>query len=86
MIKIGIIGLGNVGLSVHLPILLARSDLKISWVYDPNIKVKKICDKKKIPFFYLGPKNNWKKILDKETINIINKNCLEELKDLNYEI
>ena len=51
MIKIGIIGLGNVGLSVHLPILLARSDLKISWVYDPNNKVKKICDKKKIPFF-----------------------------------
>ncbi len=37
-------------------------------------------------FFYLGPQNNWKKMLNKETVNIINKNCMEELKELKYEV
>ncbi|MAY90742.1 MAG: hypothetical protein CMN00_06135 [Rickettsiales bacterium] len=51
MIKIGIIGLGNVAWNVHLPILLSRDDIKISWICDQEIKKKKIFDKKKIPFF-----------------------------------
>ena len=37
-------------------------------------------------FFFLGPKNDWKKLLDKNTIKSINENFSEELKDLNYEI
>ena len=41
-------------------------------------------EKKKIPFFHLGPENNWKKILDenlkKELFDIFQEN----LKDLNY--
>ena len=39
---------------------------------------------KKIPFFHLGPKNDWRKIFDKnyqEKLNIIFKN---NLKELNY--
>ena len=51
MIKIGIIGLGNVAWNVHLPILLSRNDIKISWVCDLETKKKKILDKKKIPLF-----------------------------------
>ena len=36
-------------------------------------------------FFYLGPQNNWKKMLDKNIINKINQNLLTELEELNYE-
>ena len=36
-------------------------------------------------FFYLGPQNNWKKMLDKNIINKINQNLLSELEELNYE-
>ena len=50
MLDIGIIGLGNVGLSVHLPILLSRSDLKIVWVCDQNDKWNNLCSKKKSLF------------------------------------
>ena len=42
MIKIGIIGMGNVDWNVHLPILFSRDDIKISWICDQKIK-KKIC-------------------------------------------
>ncbi len=51
MIKIGIIGLGNVSWNVHLPILLSRDDVKISWICDQIIEKKYFFDKKKIPFF-----------------------------------
>lgn len=51
MIKIGIIGLGNVSWNVHLPILLSRDDVKISWICDQKIEKKYFFDKKKIPFF-----------------------------------
>ena len=41
-------------------------------------------EKKKIPFFHLGPENDWKKLLDenlkKELFDIFREN----LKDLNY--
>ena len=41
-------------------------------------------DSKKIPFFHLGPENNWRKILDNSTkyklTNIFKKN----LKELSY--
>jgi len=51
MIKIGIIGIGNVGWNVHLPVLLARNDLEISWVCDKNQDKRKVLEKKNIPFF-----------------------------------
>ncbi len=40
--------------------------------------------KKKIPFFYLGPENKWKKILNKEIIDDLQKNFESSLKELNY--
>ena len=36
-------------------------------------------------FFYLGPKNNWKEILDKELITKMNKYYSDDLKYLGYE-
>ena len=41
-------------------------------------------DKKKIPFFYLGPGNNWQKILKKDVQINLEKNFEPGLKDLNY--
>ena len=40
---------------------------------------------KKIPFFYLGPKNDWRKILDKKIETKINKAFPAEFKELGYE-
>ena len=40
--------------------------------------------KKKIPFFYLGPKNDWKKILDEDIKINLEKNFEQSLKDINY--
>ena len=51
MITLGIIGLGNVALEVHLPILLARSDIKITWIFDKLTASENICKKKNIPFY-----------------------------------
>ena len=39
---------------------------------------------KKVPFFNLGFKNNWKKNLDKEIIEKIEKNFQREMKELKY--
>ena len=38
----------------------------------------------KVNFFNLGPKNNWKTLLDKEIINSLQKNFAAEMKELNY--
>ena len=38
----------------------------------------------KIPFFFLGPKNDWKNILDERTINEINVEFNKEMKELGY--
>ena len=38
----------------------------------------------KIPFFHLGPKNNWRQILDKDFQNKINKIFEKNLNDLKY--
>ena len=35
-------------------------------------------------FFYLGPKNNWKKILDKNIIKEIDKKFKLEMRELGY--
>ena len=51
MITLGIIGLGNVALEVHLPILLARSDIKITWIFDKLTVSENICKKRNIPNF-----------------------------------
>mgnify|MGYP001316997317 CR=1 FL=1 len=51
MITLGIIGFGNVALEVHLPILLARSDIKITWIFDKLTASENICKKKNIPFY-----------------------------------
>ena len=40
---------------------------------------------KKVPFFNLGPKNNWKKILDKDLVKKIDKVFEKDLKELNYK-
>ena len=62
MIKIGIIGIGNVGWNVHLPVLLSRKDLEISWVCDKNQDKRKVLEKKNIPFFEnLEEATNFKK-------------------------
>ena len=39
---------------------------------------------KKIPFFYLGPKNDWKKILDKKMQKQLNTVFMKNLKELLY--
>ena len=41
-------------------------------------------DKKRIPFFYLGPKNNWKKNFDSEFIDKLNDVFEKNLIELNY--
>tara|TARA_B100000989_G_scaffold81462_1_gene58145 strand:- start:451 stop:1299 length:849 start_codon:yes stop_codon:yes gene_type:complete len=41
-------------------------------------------ESKKIPFFYLGPKNNWKDIFDKDFQKKINSTFKINLKELNY--
>ncbi len=51
MIKIGIIGLGNVAWNVHLPVLLAREDVKVSWACDKELNYKSALNKKNIPMF-----------------------------------
>ena len=40
--------------------------------------------KEKIPFFNLGPKNEWKKLLDLETIKKIEKAFKKEMEELGY--
>jgi len=40
--------------------------------------------KEKIPFFNLGPKNDWKKLLDLELIKKIEKVFKKEMKELDY--
>ena len=47
-----------------------------------SVKDKKTEEKKK--FFYLGPKNNWKKILDKKIVEEINLKFEKEMKELRY--
>ena len=39
---------------------------------------------KKIPFFYLGPKNDWKKILDDDLKNKLNNVYRQNLLELSY--
>ena len=46
--------------------------------------VRNTKDKKKIPFFYLGPENKWEKILKKEIVDDLDNNFKLSLKELNY--
>ena len=39
---------------------------------------------KNVKFFYLGPKNNWKKLLQRKTILEIEKKFKKEMKELSY--
>ena len=41
-------------------------------------------DNRKIKFFYQGPDNDWKKNLDKELANKMNKFYKDDLKKFNY--
>ncbi len=41
-------------------------------------------ENKKIPFFNLGFKNNWKKVLDKKVVEVIEKKFEREMKDMGY--
>ncbi len=47
--------------------------------------VKSPLNNSKREFFYLGPKNNWKEILDKDLITKMNKYYFDDLKYLRYE-
>lgn len=51
MIKLGIIGLGNVCLGVHLPILKSRTDIQITWICDKSNIAKNLSNKINIPYF-----------------------------------
>jgi hypothetical protein len=42
-------------------------------------------NKKKIPFFHLGPKNNWKNNFDQDFQNKLNTTFKENLKELGYK-
>ena len=66
MIKIGIVGLGNVALNVHLPILLSRNDVIISWICEENIEKKSIIENKQINFF-----SNINEIPNIENVDIV---------------
>ena len=41
-------------------------------------------DGKKNKFFFLGPKNDWNELLDKEIVNEINEEFKIEMKELGY--
>ena len=41
-------------------------------------------EKKKIPFFHLGPKNNWQKNFDKNFIEKLNYTFKKNLSELDY--
>ena len=41
-------------------------------------------ENKKIPFFNLGFKSDWKKVLDKKTVEVIEKKFGREMKDIGY--
>ncbi len=41
-------------------------------------------EKKKIPFFYLGPKNDWKKMFDESYQKKLNKEFEDNLRELGY--
>jgi hypothetical protein len=43
-------------------------------------------DKRKIKFFFLGPKNDWRKELDKSLIKKMNEYYKEDLNKFGYEI
>ena len=47
--------------------------------------VKKKTEDKKIDFFHLGPKNNYKELLDKDIILEMNSIYKDELKEFKYE-
>ena len=49
-----------------------------------NVHSQKTFEQKK--FFHLGPKNDWKKLLDKKIIEEINNNFKKEILSLNYKI
>ena len=52
---------------------------------DFNESVKSPINNIKKDFFYLGPKNNWREILDKDLITKMNKYYLDDLKYLGYK-
>ena len=54
---------------------------------DKNLFTENVFDlksKDKIKFFNLGPKNNWKKIIDKKISNEIENNFKNEMSELGY--
>ena len=50
--------------------------------FSESIKSRK--DNKQIPFFFLGPENNWEKILDEELKKKLNNVFEKNLKELSY--
>ena len=56
--------------------------LEKSGLFGENVADTKSGDKK--DFFYLGPKNDWKKLLDNHISNEIEQKFLNEMKELKY--
>ena len=56
--------------------------LEKSGLFGESVADTKSGDKK--DFFYLGPKNDWKKLLDNETIKKIDNAFKNEMRELNY--
>ena len=57
-------------------------NLEARGLFDENAKNKKTGEIKN--FFNLGKKNNWKKILNKNILNKLEKNFHNEMKELGY--
>tara|TARA_Y100000389_G_C17069946_1_gene321505 strand:- start:50 stop:385 length:336 start_codon:yes stop_codon:yes gene_type:complete len=48
------------------------------------IEAQKDVSGKPVTFFNLGPENNWKKLLDKKFISVIEENFSKEMLELGY--
>ena len=57
-------------------------DIEKKSEFDEAVVDKKTGNKK--PFFYLGPKNQWKEILDTESKSKIEKLFKNEMQELGY--
>ena len=58
------------------------SELETKYGFEESVIDKKTGKNKK--FFNLGPKNDWKKLLDKEIVNEIEKEFKFEMEELGY--
>ena len=65
-----------------MSLLIKQLKIEKKFGFSESIKSKK--DNKQIPFFFLGPDNDWNKILDDELKNKLNKVFDKNLKEFSY--